>query len=99
MDGDDARLGAEDVVLLRLDLPERPQPERIGGEHAFVGVAGDQGHRPLRERAHRLVQVHVEGAQLGGERADLLDDRRQHHLHRLGEAEAVAADQGVDRAV
>ena len=62
-------------------------------------VAGDQRHRALRERAHRLAQVHVEAVQVLGQRADLVDDRRHDHLHRLGEAEAVAADQGVDRAV
>ena len=99
VDRDDARLGAEDVVVLGLDLPERPQTEGVGGEHALVGVAGDQRHRALRERAHRLVQVHVEGVQVLGKGADLLDDRRHDHLHRLGEAEALAADQGVDRAV
>ncbi len=57
-------LGAEDVVVLGLDLPQRPQAERVGGEHALVGVAGDQRHRALRERAHRLVQVHVEAVQV-----------------------------------
>ena len=62
-------------------------------------MAGDQRHRALGERAHRLAQVHVEGVQLVGQGADLVDDRRHHHLHRLGEAEPVAADQGVDRAV
>ena len=98
-DRDDARLGAEDEVLAGLDLPERAQAEGVGGEHALVGVAGDQRHRALRERPHRLVQVHVEGVQILGQRADLLDDRRHHHLHRLGEAEPVAADQRVDRAV
>ncbi len=98
-DRDDAGLGAEDEVVARLDLPERPQAERVGGEDALVGLAGDQRHRPLRERSHRLVQVHVEAVQVLGQRADLLDDRRHHHLHRLGEAEAAAADQGVDRPV
>ena len=51
--------------LAGLDLPERPQPERVGREHALVGMAGDQRHRALRERAHRLVQVHVEAVQVG----------------------------------
>ena len=48
----------------RLELPERPQAHRVGGEHALVVVARDQRHRPLRERAHRLAQVHVEAVQL-----------------------------------
>ena len=99
VDRDDAGLGAEDVVVLGLHLPERPQAEGVGGKDALVGVTGDQRHRALRERAHRLVQVHVEGVQVRGQRFDLGDDRRHHHLHRLRQAEPVAADQGVDRAV
>ncbi len=76
VDRDDAGLGAEDEVVLGLDLPERAQAERVGGEDALVGVAGDQRHRALRERAHRLAQVHVEAVQVLGQAADLLDDRR-----------------------
>jgi len=98
-DPDHARLGAEDEVALGLDLPERPQPHRVGREDALVGVARDQRHRALRERAHRLVQVHVEAVQVLGEAADLLDDRRHDHLHRLRQGQALAADQGVDREV
>ena len=99
MDRDDARLGAEDVVGFGLHFPQRAQAHRVGGEDALVAVAGDQRDRALGERPHRLVQVHVEAAQLLGERADLVDDRRQHHLHRLGEREALAADHRVDRQV
>ena len=69
------------------------RPERVGREHALVVVAGDQRHRALRERAHRLAQVHVERVQVGRQRADLVDDRRHDHLHRLGEREALDADQ------
>ena len=96
---DDAGLGAEDEVVGRLELPQRAQAERVGGEHALVVVAGDQRHRALRERAHRLAQVHVERVQVGGQRADLVDDRRHDHLHRLGEREALDPDQVVDRPV
>ena len=99
MDADHARLGAEDEVVGRLELPQRAQAERVGREDALVAVAGDQRHRALRERAHRLAQVHVEGVQLVRQRADLVDDRRHDHLHRLGEREALAADQRVDGAV
>ncbi len=98
-DGDDAGLGAEDEVLAGLHLPERPQAERVGGEGALVAVAGDQRHRALGERPHRLAQVHVEAVQVVGQRADLVDDRRHDHLHRLGEAEPVSADQRGDRPV
>ena len=94
-----AGLGAEDEVVGRLELPQRAQAERVGGEHALVAVAGDQRHRALGERAHRLAQVHVEGLQLGGQRADLVDDRGHDHLHRLGEREALHADQVVDHPV
>ena len=99
VDRDDPRLGAEDVILGGLDLPQRPQPESVGREDALVAVAGDQRHRSLRERAHRLAQVHVEAAQLLRQVADLLDDRRHHHLHRFRQAQALAADHGVDRQV
>ena len=99
MDAHHAGLGGEDVVVGRLDLPQRAQAHRVGREDALVAVAGDQGHRALRERAHRLAQVHVEGVQLVGQRADLVDDRRHDHLHRLGEREALAADQRVDDPV
>ena len=75
VDRDHAGLGAEDVVVGRLQPPQRPQPERVGREHALVVVAGDQRHRALGERAHRLAQVHVERVQLGGQRADLVDHR------------------------
>jgi hypothetical protein len=98
-DRNHAGLGAEHIVVAGLDLPERPQAERVGGEDAFVAVAGDQCHRPLRERPHRLAQVHVEALQLLGQAADLLDDRRHDHLHRFRQAQALAADQGVDRQV
>ena len=59
-------------------------------------MACDQRHRTLRERPHRLAQEHEETVALGREGADLVDDRRDHHLHRLGQAEAVTADQRVD---
>ena len=85
MDAHHAGLGGEDVVVGRLDLPQRAQAQRVGREDALVAVAGDQRHRALRERAHRLAQVHVEGVQLVGKRADLVHDRRHDHLHRLGE--------------
>ncbi len=62
-------------------------------------MAGDQRHRSLGERAHDLAHVHVERVQVGGQRADLVDDRRDDHLHRLGEREAADADQVVDRPV
>ncbi len=95
----DAGLGGEDVVVGRLDLPQRAQAHRVGAEHALVAMTGDQRHGALRERAHRLAQVHVERVELGRERAHLVDDRRHHHLHRLGQREAVAADQRVDHPV
>ena len=57
-----------------------------------------QRHRPLRERAERLAQVHVEAAQVLGHALDLVDDRREHQLQRLGEREPLAVDQGLDRA-
>ena len=75
VDADDAGLGAEDVVLGRLEPPQRPQAERVGGEDALGVMAGDQRHRSLGERAHDLAHVHVERVQVGGQRADLVDDR------------------------
>ena len=96
---DHAGLGAEDEVVRRLELPERAQAERIGREHALVVVAGDQRNRALSERPHRLAQVRVEGVQVGGQRADLVDDGRDDHLHRLGEREPLDPDQRVDDAV
>ncbi len=99
VDAHHAGLGGEDVVVGRLDLPERAQAHRVGAEDALVAMAGDQGNGALRERAHRLAQVHVEGVELVRKRADLVDDRRDDHLHRLGQREAVATDQRVDHAV
>jgi hypothetical protein len=99
LERDDARLGAEDEVLRRLQLPERAETEGVGREHALVGVPGDQGDRPLREGPEGRPQVEVEGMELLGEDLDLVDDRRHHHLHRLGEAEPIASDQGLDRPV
>jgi hypothetical protein len=92
-------LGAEDEVVGRLELPQRAQAKRVGGEHALVVVARDQRHRPLGEGAERLAQVHVERVQVGRQRGDLVDDRRHDQLHRLGQREAALADQRVDRAV
>src|SRR4029079_1490627 len=57
---DDPRLGAEDVVLRRLHLPQGAQAERVGREHALVVVAGDQRDGPLGERPERLTEGHVE---------------------------------------
>ena len=83
-----------------LELPERAQAQRVGGEHALVAVAGDQRHRALGERAHRLAQVHVEASAapsgsarisstIGGTTISIASAR----------TEAVAADQRLDRAV
>ena len=99
LDRDDARLRAEDEVLVGLELPERPQAHRVGREDALVHVAGDQRDRALCVGAHGLAQVHVEGVELVGQRGDLGDDRRHHHLHRLREGEAVPPGQRLDRAV
>ena len=68
-DRHDAGLRGEDERVTGLDLPQRAQPERVGGEHAFVPVAGDQRDRPLGERPHRLAQVHVEAVQVLRQRA------------------------------
>ena len=95
---DDARLGAEDVVLRRLHLPQGAQAERVGREHALVVVAGDQRDGPLGERPERLTQVHVERVEVLGQGADLVDDRGHDHLHGLGEGHAIDADQVVDDA-
>ena len=65
----------------------------------LVAVPGDQRDRPLRERAHRLAQVHVEAAQVLGELADLVHDRRHGQLHRLGQRKAAAVDQRLDQPV
>ena len=82
-----------------VDLPQRAQAERVDREHVLVAVARDQRDRPLRERAHRLPQVHVEAAQLLGELADLVHDRRHGQLHRLRQREAAPVDQRLDQAV
>ena len=97
-DRDDAGLGREEVPARGLDLPQRPQTERVDGEHVLVAEARDQGDRPLRERAERLAQVHVEAAQVGGQALDLVDDRRQRQLQRLDQRQAVAVDQRLDDA-
>ena len=81
-----------------LERPERPQAERVGREHALVPVPRDQRHRALGERAERLAQVHVEAAQLLRHALDVVDDRRQHELHRLQQRQAVAVDQRLHRA-
>ena len=96
---DDARLGAEHVRVVRLDLPQRAQAERVHREHVLVPVARDQRDRALRERAHRLAQVHVEAAQVLGELADLVHDRRHGQLHRLRQRQAAPVDQRLDQAV
>ena len=98
-DGDHARLGGEDVCVGGLEVPQRPQAERVHGEQALVAVAGHQRHRALGEGAEGLAQVHVEAAQLLGHSLDLVDDRRQRELERLHQREAAAADQRLDRAV
>ncbi len=96
---DDAGLGAEDIGILGRDLPQRAQPERVDREHVLVAVARDQRDRPLRERTHRLAQVHVEAAQLLRELADLVDDRRHGQLHRLGQRKAAPVNERLDQAV
>ena len=99
MHADHARLGAEDVVVARLQLPQWPQAQRVGREHAFVVVAGDQCHGPLGERPQGLAQVHVERMQLTRQRTDLVDHRRHDQLHRLGQRQPLDTDQMVDRAI
>jgi hypothetical protein len=96
--GDHSRLAREHVGRGRLELPERPQAERVDREHALVGVASDQGNRPLSHRPERLPQVHVEPAQVLGHPLDLVDDRRQQELERLDQAQPGAVDQRLDDA-
>ncbi len=99
LDRDHPRFRAVDPVGRGLELPQRPQPERVGAEHALVAVPRDQGHGALRERPERLAQVHVEGVEVLGQGTDLVRDRRQNQLHRLSEGEPLPADQGLDHPV
>ena len=95
---DHARLGREDVLLARLDLPQGTQAQRVDREHVLTREARDERHRALREGPEHPAHVHVEGAQLGRHPLDLVDDRRQRELERLGEGEAVPVDEGLDHA-
>ena len=97
--GDDSRLGGEHVRVVRLDLPQRPQAERVHREDVLVTVSRDQRDRALGERAHRLAQVHVEAAQVLGELTDLVHDRRHGKLHRLRQRQGAPVDQRLDEPV
>ena len=86
LERDESALAREDVLVGRLDVPQRAQPERVDAEETGVADAREERCGTLRERTERGARLHVQVLQLRGHALDLVDDRREEQLDRLDRA-------------
>src|SRR5438132_2408051 len=99
LERDESALAREDVLVGRLDVPQRTQPERVHAEEAGVAHARQEGSRSLRERTERRARLDVEVLQIDRHALDLVDDRWEQQLHRLDRREAHAEDHAAQHGV
>ena len=99
LERDEPALAREDVLVVGLDVPQRPQAERVDAEDARVADAREERRRPLRERAERGARLHVEVLHARRHAADLVHDRREEQLDRLDRREALAQHEAAEDRV
>jgi len=56
----ESALAREDVRVVRLDVPERPEAERVDAEEARVTDAREERGRTLREGTERRARLRVD---------------------------------------
>src|SRR3989441_2728798 len=69
-------LARKDVLVLGLDVPERPKTERVDAKDAGVPDARQDRRGPLRERTDRAAPPHVAALQLAAPPLPPAADRR-----------------------
>ena len=89
-------LAREDVLVGRLDMPERTEPERVDAEDAGVADPREDRGGTLCERTHRGAGLDVHVLQVVAHALHLVDDRREQQLDRLDRGEAVPDHEAAD---
>ena len=92
-------LAREDVLVLGLYVPERPEPERIDAEDACVPNAHEDRRRTLGEWPDSGTCLNVSVLQLAIHALHLVDDRREEHLDRLDRGQTVTDNERSHRRV
>ena len=82
-----------------LDVPERPQAERVDAENARVADARQDRRRTLRERSERGTRLDIRVLLRRGHPLDLVHDRREEKLERLDRPKPEAHDKATDDRV
>ncbi len=99
LERDESALAREHVLVGRLDVPERSQPERVDAEERGVADAREERRRSLRERPEGGARLDVQVLQLCGHALDLVHDRREQQLHRFDRREPHAEDHAAQDRV
>ncbi len=99
LERDESTFAREDVLFVRLDMPERAEPHRVHAEQAQVVEAGEEGGRPLREWTEGRPGVRVGVLHRVGQAADLVHDRWEDELDRLDRIHAETVDEPAQQRV
>ena len=97
--GDHTHFGGGEKLLFGFPEPQRAQAHGVDAEDAGSRMAGDNRRRALGAGGKEAAEKGVHGPEFVGHLVHLAENRREDHLHRLEEREAVAVDQPLQGAV